>query len=207
MVPGPGMPGAYTLDDNAIVALVVLLRGLNVGGHRRLRPATLAKQLQQFGIVNIGATGTFVVQKRVVRARLRAEIARRLPFKADIMICDGREIVRLIAHDVFADAPARSDVVRFVSVLSRRPRRSPRLPIRFPTGGRWLLKVLVRDGRFVLGVYRRHMKVIGYLGQLDKIFGTPATTRSWGTLVAVGRVVGQHKPGVRDGPGMPGPYT
>ena len=167
------------------MALVVLLRGLNVGGHRTLRPSRLARQLRQFGAINIGTTGTFVIRKPAPVARLRAEIARRLPFDAEIVICQGRDIVKLTSRPVFSGYPARPDTVRFVSVLSKPPRSSPRLPIRFPAGGRWLLKVLARDGRFVLGVYRRDMKVIGYLGQLDRLFGVPATTRSWKTLLAV----------------------
>src|SRR5687768_9097579 len=34
----------------------------------------------------------------------------------------------------------------------------------------------------VFGVYRRHIKTIGYLGQIDEIFGARATTRSWNTI-------------------------
>lgn len=45
------------------MALVVLLRGINVGGHRKLRPKTLASDLEAFDVVNIGAAGTFVVRK------------------------------------------------------------------------------------------------------------------------------------------------
>ena len=37
--------------------------------------------------------------------------------------------------------------------------------------GQWLLRVLARDGRFVIGEYRRQMKAIGYLGTLDRLFG------------------------------------
>ncbi|HEY2783412.1 MAG TPA: hypothetical protein VGJ05_00420 [Fimbriiglobus sp.] len=33
------------------------------------------------------------------------------------------------------------------------------------------------------------MKVIGYLGSLDRIFGVPATTRNWNTLTAIARTV------------------
>jgi uncharacterized protein (DUF1697 family) len=43
--------------------------------------------------------------------------------------------------------------------------------------------------RFVMGVYRRHMKTIGYLGQLDKLFGVPATTRNWNTIMAIVRIM------------------
>jgi hypothetical protein len=57
--------------------------------------------------------------------------------------------------------------------------------MQLPPRGPWLLKVLARDGRFVLGLYRRHMKVIGYLGALDRIFGVPVTTRNWKTMAAI----------------------
>ena len=171
------------------MALVVLLRGVNVGGHRTFRPATLAAQLKHLDAVNIGAAGTFVIRRPVTRARLRAELARRLPFDTEIMICDGREIARLMSGDHFAGQPARPDIVRFVSVLSRRPRAAPPTPITFPSSGKWLLKILARDNRFVFGVYRRHMKVIGYLGTFDRLFGIPATTRNWNTIIAIARVL------------------
>jgi uncharacterized protein (DUF1697 family) len=173
------------------VALVVLLRGINVGGHRNFRPTTLAKQLKHLDAVNIGATGTFVIRKPVPQARLRAELASRLPFRADIIICQGREIVRLMSQDHFAHHPIRPDIVRFVSVLSRRPRSAPPMPVSFPSDGPWLLKILGRDNRFVYGLHRRHMKVIGYLGRIDRLFGVPVTTRNWNTMTAVARLLGK----------------
>ncbi len=169
--------------------LVVLVRGVNVGGHRTFRPTTLARQLRHLDAVNIGAAGTLVIRKPIGVARLRAEIARRLPFDADILICRGRAIARSLSHICFADYPMKPDQVRFVSVLSRRPRAMPELPIILPSRGNWLLKVLARDGRFVFGVYRRHMKVIGYLGTLDRILGAPVTTRNWNTISAIARVL------------------
>ena len=55
------------------MALVVLLRGVNVGGHRTFRPTTLAEQLKHLDAANIGAAGTFVIRRPVTRAQLRAE--------------------------------------------------------------------------------------------------------------------------------------
>jgi uncharacterized protein (DUF1697 family) len=172
------------------VALVVLLRGLNVGGYRNFRPTTLAGDLKHLDAINVGAAGTFVIRQPVGRAELRAEIARRLPFEAEIVICEGREIARLLSRDFFAGQPLRPDIVRFVSVLSRMPRSVPRLPFELPARGPWLLRVLARQGRFVVGLYRRHMKVIGYLGALDRTFGVPATTRNWNTINAIAKLLG-----------------
>jgi len=174
------------------MALVVLLRGVNVGGHRTFRPSVLTKRLKHLDVVNIGAAGTFVIRQPVTRVQLRAELASRLPFSTEIMICDGREIVRMLSADHFAGQPERPDIVRFVSLLSRRPRSAPSMPMSFPSSGTWLLKILARDNRFVFGVYRRHMKAIGYLGALDRVFGVPVTTRNWNTMTGIAGVLGNR---------------
>lgn len=171
------------------MTLVVLLRGVNVGGHRSFRPKDLAARLRRLDVVNVGAAGTFVVRKPVPREELRAEFARRLPFESEIVICRGRDVARLLEHDAFRNQRERTDVVRFATVLSRSPRSTPSLPLRLPETGTWLVRVLARDGRFVLGVYRRHMRTIGQLGALTRIFGAPSTTRGWSTIRAIAEVV------------------
>lgn len=168
---------------------VVLLKGVNVGGHRRFRPTLLAKELGHLDVVNIGATGSFVVRKSVSRTELRAEISRRLPFEAEIMICRGVEITGMLSHDFFDGYPVRPDIVRFVSVLSRAPRSGPALPVDLPSGEPWLVRVLARDGRFLVGLHRRQMRVIGELARLEELFGGPVTTRSWSTISAIGAVL------------------
>jgi uncharacterized protein (DUF1697 family) len=175
------------------MALVVLLRGVNVGGHRTFRPTTLTGQLKHLDVVNIGAAGTFVIRQPGTRARVRAEFARRLPFDAEMMICEGREIVRMMSHNRFADQPVGPDIVHFVSVLSKSPRSAPSTPMSFPASGKWLLKILARDNRFVFGLYRREMKAIAYLGTLDRLFGVPATTRNWNTITAIANVLGAER--------------
>jgi uncharacterized protein (DUF1697 family) len=171
------------------VALVVLLRGVNVGGHRTFRPSTLAKELEHLDAVNIGAAGTFVIRKPISRAELRAEFERRLPFDAQIAICQGREIVNLMSHDFFSSHSARPGIVRFVSVLCQAPRSAPSPPMSLPSSSKWLVKVLARKNQFVVGLYRRHLKAIGHIGALDRVFGVPVTTRNWNTMTAIVKVL------------------
>jgi uncharacterized protein (DUF1697 family) len=171
------------------VALVVFLRGINVGGHRSFRPTKLAEALEHLGAVNIGAAGTLVLRRRMTQAQARAEVARRLPFVAEIVVCQGRDIANLISKNPFDGQSARPGVVRFVSVLAQRPRLTPSMPMQFPPSGQWLMKILMRRNRFVIGMYRRHMKVIGLLGSLDRLYGVSATTRNWNTIAAIAKVL------------------
>jgi hypothetical protein len=175
------------------VPQVVFLKGINVGGHRTLRPTALARELRHLDVVSVGAAGTFVVRERIGRARLRSEILRRLPFTAKVVMCAGSEVVELASADPFAGRPAGRDIVHFVSVMARRPRRPSTLPPALPPTGRWGLKILEWRGQFVLGLYRREMKAIGYLGQLEKLVGTPLATRSWSTILAVVNVLQAHE--------------
>src|SRR5262249_3866625 len=171
------------------MALVVFLRGVNVGGHRRLRPSILARELSAYDVVNVGAAGTFVVRKPGSRAKLRAALLQKLSFDAEVVLCDGRDLIRLETENPFGTEPSPPDVVRFVSFLSRAGRVRPSIPLTLPSGEERLLRVIASKNRFVFGVYRRHMKTIRYLGEIDKLFGVPATTRNWNTIIAIVRIL------------------
>ncbi len=171
------------------MALVVFLRGVNVGGHRTFRPSLLARELTAFDVVNVGAAGTFVVRRPGSRSAFRAALLERLPFATEAMLCDGRDLIRLSSENPFGNERSRPDVVRFVSILARAGGVRASLPVTFPADGDWLVRVIGSEGRFVFGTYRRHMKTIRYLGQIDKLYDVPATTRNWNTIAAVVRVL------------------
>lgn len=171
------------------MASVVFLRAINVGGANRCKPAEIAKTLSRFDVVNIGAVGTFVVRENVTDSALRAAIAKKLPFKCEIMICPAKKVVDLARENLFANQPSGEDFTRFVSILHNRPAKPPGLPLYLPSADDWLLKIIALPKQFVVGIYRREMKAIGYLGKLEKILGVPATTRSWNTIEKVVKIL------------------
>jgi len=145
--------------------------------------------MKEYGVVNIGAAGTFVICKPVSKVQFRSQLLRRLPFVADVMMCTGQELVEAVSDHPFDGEPSRSDMVRFVSVLAKAPQIVPSIPTRIPENGKWLLRILAVHDRFLFGVYRREMKAIRYLGAIDKVFGVRATTRDWNTSTAILKVL------------------
>ena len=171
---------------------VVFLRAVNVGGTNRCQPAQIAKQLGKFDVVNIGAVGTFVVRENVSESALRAAIAKKLPFKCEIMIVPAKAIVDLTRKDPFARQPSGPDITRFVSVLHKSLPSSHvtrHSSLSLPSDNDWLLKIIAIQNQFVLGLYRRQMKAISYLGKIEKILGVPVTTRSWNTIEKVAKIL------------------
>src|SRR4029077_4147833 len=132
----------------------------------------------------------------------------KLPFKCEIMICPARDIIKLAGKDPFSGQPSGPNITRFVSVTARplragirsdsrqtsniKPQTSqlPSLPLSLPSDD-WLLKIIGIQNRFVLGLYRRQMKAIGYLGKIEKQFGVPVTTRSWNTIERIVKILSQ----------------
>ena len=171
------------------MALIVFLRGINVGGHRTFRPSMLARALAAYDVVNVGAAGTLVVRKPGSRSKFLAELRQKLPFEAEVAFCDASDLIGLEMENPFGGEPSRPDVVRFVSILSKAVEARLCFRPHFPEGRSGLYESFGSRNRLVFGVYRRHMKTIGYLGQIDELFGAPATTRSWNTMLSVLRIL------------------
>jgi uncharacterized protein (DUF1697 family) len=168
------------------MAWVVFLRGVNVGGHKAFKPSVLAKDLAEFDVVNVGAAGTFVVRKSISSALLRAELSRRLPFAADLMICRGREVSNLGSENPFPSTGSGKDMSRFVSILAKRPRTLPPLPIHQPAGDNWQVKVIEVRGNFALSLHRRVGRTLVYPNEVvERHLGVAATTRNWNTVCAI----------------------
>lgn len=169
------------------MASVVFFRAVNVGGHQTFQPGQLARQLAAFGVVNLGAAGTFVVRERVSRTTLRAEILRRLDFKPELMIWPARDVIALSKGKWFDPVPAGKDLGRFVSVLLTVPRTKPPLPIEVPAGPNWEVRLVAASGPFVVSLRRLGQTYTNAV--VEKHFGLPATTRNWNTLEKIRRLL------------------
>jgi uncharacterized protein (DUF1697 family) len=172
------------------MALVAFLRGANVGGHRTFQPAALAKEMAEFGVVNIGAAGTFVAKKPVSATVFRAELARRLPFETEIMICPGSEILALGKNDPFSDPPTGNDVRKLVTVLAKKPKTLPKLPVRWPEGKDWQVDFFRIARRFAFTFWRPDPRRLIYPNAVvEKVLEIPGTTRSWSAIEAACQIM------------------
>jgi uncharacterized protein (DUF1697 family) len=168
---------------------IVFFRGINVGGHRTFRPSVLARELGAYDVVSVGTAGTFIVRKPGSRTKFLTELRRKLPFEVEVAFCGARDLFQLEMENPFGPEPPRPDVVRFVSILSKASRHKPSLPIAIPKSGEPFVQIIGSKDRLLFGVYRRHMRTIGYLGQMDELFGASAITRSWSTICSVLRIL------------------
>jgi uncharacterized protein (DUF1697 family) len=169
------------------MALVVFLRGVNVGGNRTFRPSVLAQQLEA---VNVGAAGTFVVKRAVGVATLRREIRKRLAFDAEVMICPAAEISAILGTPPFGTRAPAEGVRWFVSVMAEAPAEPLTFPLERPSGVGWQVKVIGAKRRYAFSLWRPRPRQLLYPNEvIEKSCGVAATTRGWPTLLTIGKVL------------------
>ncbi len=167
------------------MALVVFFRAVNVGGYQKFQPGVLAREMAEFGIVNIGAAGTYVVRAEISESKLRKEILSRMPFKPELIICPGAEVEKIACDDCWPKAPAGKDIQRFVSAMTSAPSTKSVLPLEKPEGAVWEVKVVAVVNQFALTYRRPGPKGIYPNAIVEKAVGLPATTRGWNTIEAI----------------------
>jgi uncharacterized protein (DUF1697 family) len=168
------------------MASVVFLRAVNVGGHKRFRPAALVEALAALKITSIGAAGTFVVHAPLGASEIQSRFRKALPFDATLMVCSARDVAAL--SKALTDGSSRPGAAEkvFVSVLENRPRRIPPLPHGAPSEKEWQVRLLALHGRFVVSLHRRVGRTLIYPNEVvEKLFGVAATTRGWPTILRV----------------------
>lgn len=168
---------------------VVFLRAINFGGTNRCRPALIAKELAKFDVVNIGAVGTFVVREDVNESTLRTVVAKKLPFKCEIMICPAKLIVYLAKENPLKSETG-NDVDAHVTILAKRLPNPPKLPIYVPAIEKWEIKITRVVGTAVMCLRRRLQDGHLYPNAIvEKQFGISATTRTWNTIKKVAEIL------------------
>jgi uncharacterized protein (DUF1697 family) len=167
------------------VALIVLLRGVNVGG-KTFRPTELVRELSDLDMMSIGAAGTFVVRARTTPSQIRKRILESLPFDAEVMLLTQRQLAGLLALNPASEVPSGEGVRRFLSVSTHPLRAKEHPPVYLPGRSDWqvVLKGVTENCAF--GYSRSWGERMLYPNEaMEKLFGLPFTTRWWETMELV----------------------
>ncbi len=172
------------------MAAVVFMRGVNVGGHQAFRPSVLAARLAELRVISIGAAGTFVVRADATAAEIRQGFEAELSVETRLMICRARDLSALVEADPFDGRELEKTARPFISVVERRPRTLPALPLRVPEGRDWQVEVASVRGNFVATLMRRLARRLLYPNEVvERHLGVAATTRGWPTILKVHRAL------------------
>jgi len=167
------------------------LRGVNVGGHKKVAMAALKSAFESMGFRNVAtvlASGNVVFEAaKTGRARastIAGMLEKAIGFPVTVVLRSVRELRGIVASDPFKSAPSGPDVRLYVTFLAeKKPELSGLRPLASIKGVRI---VRVTPGEVFSAVtLSPGVGTPDLMVHLDRVLGRQATTRNWNTIIKI----------------------
>jgi len=166
---------------------VALLRGINVGGHKRVPMAELRGLCAELGWTNVASyiqSGNLVFdatgKAAVLEGTLEAALAERFGFEITTLVRSARALRALPATNPFTEAASESP--KFVMLLLAKAALDKRAAAELAPLARAGEEVVQVPGALWLHLPNGAARSKWSPTVLDRCAGSPATTRNWNTL-------------------------
>lgn len=188
-----------TPRSRAQATWIALLRGVNVGGHKRVPMAELRTLAAGLGWANVETyvqSGNIVFRASGKAASLAASLADELRshfgFEVPVAVCSHEDWLRCAARSEFPDAEAaRPKILHLGVTTGSGAKLTPKVIAALAPYCQKGERVAIRDGvlwiDFVDGVAATKLTP----AVLDRVVGAPVTLRNWNTVRALAALADQ----------------
>jgi len=167
------------------------LRGVNVGGHKKIAMAALKSAFESMGFRNVKtilASGNVVFEVPDRDPHLGQTVGRGLEkafgFPVKVVLRTVRELRILVASDPFKGAPSGPDIKFYVTFFATRTPGRSRL--RVPASAKGVRIIRVTPGEiFSTVTLSPGVGTPDLMAHLDKALGDASTTRNWNTIIKI----------------------
>lgn len=171
---------------------IVLLRGINVGGHKKIKMAELRSMFEELGFQNVKtalATGnigfdTDSTDMAELGTQIHNEILRVFGHDVSVLMRTQANIQALVDADPFEAIEVTPDTRLYVSFLSEKPNHNLKIPYEAPTQDFTIIRVSDEEVCSVL-VLSEKSRSVDSMAILEKEFGKGITTRNWNTMLKI----------------------
>lgn len=169
---------------------VAFLRGINVGGNKKVAMADLKKMMEKMQYKNIRTllnSGNVVFDApstplKKLNATLEAQFEKTFGFTSAFVVRPMTEIRKLITLDPFKKITVTKDIRLYVSFLPDTPKSSLKIPYVSPAKDFQILAVTEGEICSVLDL-SKGSGTVDAMAVLEKEFGKNMTTRNWNTVL------------------------
>ena len=201
MVEGGGLENRFPVLRNggsnpSPSAIYAFLKGVNIGGHKKVPMPALKKVFGGMGFKNVRTvliSGNVAFEapgkKPPSGPALSRELEKVFGFPILVILRTAAEIGAMIAADPFRGVPFGPAIKPCVTFLPDKDARRPRIRLPEPERGLRIVRVTPSD-IFSIVCYDEAGRTPALMSYVEKVFGADGTTRTWGTvlkLAGVGR--------------------
>ncbi|MCB8942786.1 MAG: DUF1697 domain-containing protein [Ardenticatenaceae bacterium] len=169
---------------------IALLRGINVGGHKKIKMADLRQMLTELGFTKVKtllASGNVLFEADTTQAdslqqTIEAGIEASFGFPVPVLIRTREAVEALVASDPFAGIEVTHQTRLYITFLSQPPTSQLPIPYQSPDGSYHILSVTDTEICSVLTLTGT-ARTTDAMNILEKEFGKNITTRNWNTVL------------------------
>jgi uncharacterized protein (DUF1697 family) len=174
----------------ATTRYIVLLRGINVGGHKKIKMADLRAMLTTLGFANVKtvlASGNVGLDAdrsdtAALKATIEGGIESTFGFTVSVIVFPREQVETLVKSDPFAGIEVTQDTRLYVTFLPEPPQTTLEIPYESPDADFTILRVTDTEVCSVLTLTPKSRSVDS-MNILETEFGKNITTRNWNTVV------------------------
>jgi uncharacterized protein (DUF1697 family) len=169
---------------------IALLRGINVGGSKKVEMAVLRTLLASLGFENVKtvlASGNAAWDAEGddiagMRSAIEQGIEATFGFSVNVMVRPRKQVERLVASDPFGDVEVTKDTRLYVTFLPAPTKAQLEIPYHAPAQDFTILSVTDTAVCSVLTLSPTS-RTVDSMSILEQVFGKDITTRNWNTVV------------------------
>lgn len=170
---------------------IALLRGINVGGNKKIKMEDLREMLSKLGYENpktVLASGNAAFDAEgnadEIKSTIEQGIESTFGFSVNVIILPREQIEKLVAANPFAGIEVTKETRLYVTFLPEKPSVTIEIPYHAPDGDFTILQVTDSEIISVL-VLSAKMKTTDSMNILEAEFGKGITTRNWNTVLKI----------------------
>lgn len=173
------------------MTLTGFLRGINVGGHHKMRMAELRNKLTEIGCENVRTllnSGNVVFETKQtnihdLESKIESHLSQSFNFPIPLILRTKIEIADLVFKNPFETIPFHKDLRLYVSFLKDEPKIELPLPWNSKDKSYQIIAISNRTICSILDLSAT--KTPKGMDELEKLFGKNITTRNWNTIVKI----------------------
>ncbi len=172
---------------------IAFLRGINVGGHKKVPMAELRKRMEALGfaqVITILSSGNVIFtasdsEEITLEADIAKELEQSFGFPIPVLVRKAETVAHLLESNPFQEIKVTKDMRLYVSFLKEEPPNLPTLPWANEDSSYRILEV---KDRIVCSVLDLSItQTTKGMEALEQQFGKDITTRNWNTLLRIAK--------------------
>ncbi len=174
-----------------MIRYIAFLRGINVGGNKKVPMAELKNLMEKIGFRNVRtilATGNVIFdsQKKnpsAIKEAIEKKLHETFGFQIKTLLYSMLDIKKLVDSDPFNRIKATKETRLYITFLSQKPKSTFKAPYLSPDKLFRILKIT--DIALFSVLLAKDARSVDAMNFIDKEFGKDVTTRNWNTITKI----------------------